>query len=269
MTVRRAVMACLAAITITTTAGEAAADRKQACLRAHESALALRREGKLRGSREEILSCLSEECPSVVRAECSRLLEQLESSIPTVVFEGKDKKGEPTTAIRVFLDGAPLLEQLDGRAQMVDPGLHHVRFESAAGVREVQVVVAEGQKNSLVLADFTEPRPAPPLAALRRSDRAEGSPVQRTAGFIVAGIGLASLTVGGISGILALSASGDATCASPCPAGSAKLANADSAYDRTNTLAWVSNVTLAVGVVGLAVGAYLVLTAHHPSGNAP
>jgi hypothetical protein len=251
-----ALLGALAAVAIAMSAGDARADRKQACVRAHESAQALRREGKLRASREEVLSCLSDDCPSVVRADCSRLLEQLESTIPTVVFEGKDKKGQPTTAVRVSVDGAAPVEQLDGRAQMIDPGVHHFHFESADGVRDVQVGVAEGQKNTLVLADFTAPRPPPPPAV---APHPAGPPRQRTTGFIVGGAGVAALGAGVVFGILALGAKGDATCSSPCPAGSTKLADAESAYSRTNTLAWVSDVTLAVGAVALLVGAYLVL----------
>jgi hypothetical protein len=138
-----------------------------------------------------------------------------------------------------------------------------VRFESEGAVREARVVVAEGQKNSVVLADFTEARPAPaPTAPAAPADtgpaKASG---QEVTGFVVAGIGLASLTVGAFFGILALGAAKDTTCASPCPANSQKLADANSAFDRANTLGWVSNVTLPLGVVGLAVGGYLVFTA--------
>src|SRR5262249_20236455 len=149
----------------------------------------------------------------------------------------------------------------------LDPGEHNVHFEVPSETRDVHIVVPEGQKNRAVLADFEEKKPSSPQTAVS-FDRVETSSSQRTLGFVVAGAGLASLTVAGISALLALNAKGDTACGPPCyavdpnsGAPNARRAKALDAYDRANTLAWVSNVTLGVGVIALAIGAYLIWTA--------
>jgi hypothetical protein len=192
-------------------------------------------------------------------------LEQVETNTPSIVVEGKDKKGAPTTAVRVLVDGSVALERLDGRALPLDPGEHRLRFEAPEGVRDQTIVVVEGQKNRPIVVDFEEPKTSAPREVAPVVDTS-GARSQRTIGFVVGGVGIASLAVGTIVGLLALGAAGDATCSSPCFARDAtgapnpKLVNADDAYDRANRYAWVSNVTLGVGLVALAVGAYLVLT---------
>lgn len=81
----------------------------------------------------------------------------------------------------------------------------------------------------------------------------------RTVGFVVGGIGAASLVAGGIFGLLAIGANKDSKC-DGCVEGSDELTNAKAAYSRANAFAWVTNFALGLGVVGVGVGTVLVLT---------
>jgi hypothetical protein len=228
-------------------------------------------------AREQLLVCIGATCPMVVRAECSRLFEQVETSTPTIVIEGRNVKGQPTTAIRVTVDGVVAQERLDGRALPIDPGEHALRFEAEGASRDVRVVVPEGQKNRVVLADFEErpatgSRPAP--SGNLPPPQENGGISRRTAGLVVAGVGVGLLGAAAITGFLAADAERDSGCPSPCPARDAggathpKLAAAHDAYDRADALAWASNVTLGLGVVALGIGGYLFLTSRPPAPRA-
>jgi hypothetical protein len=94
----------------------------------------------------------------------------------------------------------------------------------------------------------------------------------RTAGLIVGGVGLAALGVGGIFGALTLSEKSAA--ASACPAAShvctdpSKVSDAQGHHSTAETDSWVSTIGLGAGLVGVGVGAYLMLrhgTAESPS----
>jgi hypothetical protein len=256
--------------------GAAAAVTKEVCVQALENAQVLRKKGQLRAAREQLMTCSQDGCPGIVRSACAEWLEQVEAGQPTVVLEAHGAGGTSTTDIRVTMDDAPLVDRLDGRAIAVDPGEHRFRFEATKGARrEVHVVVPEGQKNFAVVAEFEEPRPPPvtgPSAAERdREERAiAAAQARRTAGYIVGGIGVAALAGGTVFGILALSANGDAVCPRPCPvhdvtgANNPKLTSAHQAADRADSLAWVCDIGLGLGIVGIAAGAYLVLTSRGP-----
>lgn len=81
----------------------------------------------------------------------------------------------------------------------------------------------------------------------------------RTIGFVVGGIGAASLVAGGVFGLLAIGANKDSKC-DGCVEGSDELTNAKAAYSRANAFAWVTNFAIGLGVVGVGVGTVLVLT---------
>ena len=251
----------------------AAAISKEACVVSLETAQVLRKKAQLRAAREQFVACSQEGCPAIVRSACADWLEQVEASTPTVVLEAHGDGGASVVDVRVNMDDAPLVDRLDGRSIPIDPGEHRFRFESAKGVhRELRVVVPEGQKNFPVVADFAEPKPVGPSAADRERDERARAAAQsrRTLGYIVGGAGAAALVGGSVFGVLALSANGDAVCSSPCPAHQAngtdnpRLTSARQASDRANALAWVSDIGLGLGIVGIAVGAYLVLTARGP-----
>ncbi|MEJ7732109.1 MAG: hypothetical protein WKG00_23220 [Polyangiaceae bacterium] len=136
---------------------------KQACIDAHGAGQSLQREGKLAAARERFVGCGREECPSPIRRDCAQWLATATESQPSVVVEARDEMGQPTTDVRVFVDGVQMAAALDGRALEVDPGSRAFRYVSGRGtVLEERLVVLEGQKNRKLLAVFPRDAVPPP-----------------------------------------------------------------------------------------------------------
>src|SRR5579864_7175162 len=87
-------------LTVSTISPARAADPTVAeCLSASNTSLKLRSEHKLRQVRDRLLVCVAETCPAEVRQECSRRMDQLTASIPTIVFAVKDGAGRELSAV--------------------------------------------------------------------------------------------------------------------------------------------------------------------------
>jgi hypothetical protein len=171
----------------------------------------------------------------------------------TIKIDGEEKR-EPTWG------GIP-----------VDPGTHTVE-SSAPGKKSSTEKVKVDDEGVVVnvaihpLADIPQEKPPPPARAqttdLEKADEYASNRAQRTTGFVVGGIGLATLATGGVFGVLAIVANSDAKkCPTPCTVGSQDALDSNSATDRAITFANIANVTIPLGVIGSALGAYLVLTA--------
>jgi hypothetical protein len=262
-------------VAMTVSTSEAAAVTKEACIDAHASSQVLQRKGQLRAAREQLEICLQETCPQILRVACGQWLEQVEASTPTVVFEAKDGRGEPTADVRVLMDGAPLADHLDGRSIPLDPGEHTFRFDAPDGAhREMRILVPEGRKNWPIVADFVQSKRAD-VGATSATGAAGADGSRRTLGYVLGGVGLASIATGAAFGIVALGASKQNVCSSPCPAKDANgapnptLVRGNDAYDRAGTFAWLSDIGFGAGILALGVGAYLVLTSAAPNAVAP
>ncbi len=117
-------------------------ETKQRCLLAYEDAQVLTREGSLIEARERLQFCSSSQCPEVMHGDCARWLDEVEVSIPTVVFRLKDASGSATVSI----DGADPVP-LDGQAVSVNPGQHALTFATSDGRSVSRVLVfSEGEK---------------------------------------------------------------------------------------------------------------------------
>lgn len=172
--------------------------------------------------------------------------------------------------LSVSVDGVTLREPAWGLALPVDPGEAHVRA-TAPGRLPFEARVKTAGEGQTARVEVPELAPAPgaasggegpvapaaPPGASPPPDASAGSS-RRTAGFVVGGVGLAGLAVGGVFGALALSKNADADAACPdvsCPDPGAVEASASAL-----TFANVSNVAVGVGVLAIGVGAFLVLT---------
>lgn len=144
------------------------------CIRAHKEAQVLRREGKLRLSREKLGECSSAMCPSVVSDECSRMTTELDRVQPAVVFELRDARGQVLRGVRASIDGADA-QVIDDAPVPLDPGEHVVTFDAppAAPVTR-RLVVTEGETSKRELVTFVSPAvpaasAAPPASLLIRA----------------------------------------------------------------------------------------------------
>jgi hypothetical protein len=191
----------------------------------------------------------------IVRA----MLVRLEPRVPHLTV-----RLAPTAPLstRVARDGIELDTTLLGFPQPVDPGEHVVRARATSyETTELRVTLREAESIAIEVAPgpFVPPRPA----AVRRTRSPSG---RRTAGWILAGAGLASVGVGALAGLHAASIKQDKDTTCPgnvCPnQPPTQQAYQDAlGYDsQLKTLTLVSDVAFGLGIAGVGIGAYLLLT---------
>jgi hypothetical protein len=139
-----------------------AGEAKDACFDSYVQAQRLRKDGKLRAAREQLLVCAASTCPAMVKNDCARWTGEVERGLPTVVFTAKDDRGQDMVDVQVFVDDQRVTDHIDGRAVPADPGPHTVRFEASSKRRvELKVVLAEGDSNRRLEGHMPPPEPAP------------------------------------------------------------------------------------------------------------
>jgi hypothetical protein len=153
-TARTALAFGAVAIPLFLTTSNVFALNKQECIQASEKGQQLRDEGKLADARTQFLVCVQEVCPRPVADACREDLAAVEKRLPTVVLSARTASGTDLVDVSVQVDGAPITQKLDGRAVMINPGAHKVRFEANGQVVEEQVVVIEGEKSRAVRVTF-------------------------------------------------------------------------------------------------------------------
>jgi len=170
----------------------------------------------------------------------------------------------------VLVDGTSIPKRDWPHPIPVDFGSHVVEFRGPVklSTKEAASTPHEGEVVRVqvpVLADVTTTKeqvaPSPPASPTRSEGSVHsGGGGGRALGFVLGGVGLAGLAVGGLFGLRALSAKSDAdnACGGQgriCP-DAAHAANAQSNLDSARTDAWVSTIGIGVGVVALGAGVY-------------
>jgi hypothetical protein len=242
------------------------------CTQLHASAQREAKDGRPKRASELFASCgATEGCPEKIRAECVELYEQVEKTVPTVVFTVTDEQGRDITNVQVYSTDTLVAQALDGRPVSLDPGKHRFRFVLPWGeVLSSDVLIREGEKNRVVGVQVKDraaasPKPAdaepvapvvpapaaPPLTTPRVVERA--LPV----GFWVAsGIGAAALTSWGIFGLLGRSnQSAVDECTPNCG-----LSERDD-YDNMKSNYLIADVSLGVAALSAGVATWLFLSA--------
>lgn len=199
-------------------------------------------------------------------AVAQKRAEELEARLPRLTL--KLKEGTPSGTHVVF-DGTLLPDAMLGTAVPVDPGPHKAVVRAPGrSDRTFDVSLAEAETTTLMVeaapsaGGATTGRQEPPTSSrdLVAAPRSGAS----TLGYVIAGVGVASLGASVVTGLLALSKSHtvDDHC-TPTPTGSGRYCDGEglSAADSGKPLAIVSDVTLAAGVVGVGVGAFLIFSA--------
>ena len=170
----------------------------------------------------------------------------------------------PTLTIHVAVAPAGFELRRDGATasigarEPVDPGPHQI-VATATGMRRVQlyVTLAPGERREVDLPALEPEVTAPPVVAAPAAITARPSGSgRRTAAFVVGGVGVAGLLVGGVTGVLAFTTYGGRDCA-----GSACSAQGLSDVSSARTLALVSDIAFGVGLAGDATGFVLLVTA--------
>jgi hypothetical protein len=156
------------------TVSETRADDKQACIISYEQAQHLRKDGKLRAAREQLLACNREACPAVLRTDCTQWLTENDRSMPTLIVEARGPDDRELSDVRVTVDRELVALSLNGKAMPIDPGAHKIRFEyRKLRPVEQQVVMREGEKDHRILVRFEEPSAAQPATEASPAPAAE------------------------------------------------------------------------------------------------
>jgi hypothetical protein len=231
------------------------ADERERCARASEHAQDLRSQGKLRVAREELLSCVPTSCPPVVRTDCLKWFSEVDAMIPSIIVSARDPAGHDAIQVRVFVDGELFATALDGKAMVLDPGAHTLRFEYADNEPvEETVLIREAQKERTLDVQFKPKTPLEPQTTRavgpgtdRRQPRAGESPLP------VLSLVLAAVGVAGLGAFVTLGIIGQSEY-NHCnqPAAPCTQADIDSLGVKRD-VAWALG---AVGVVSLGVATW-------------
>lgn len=186
-------------------------------------------------------------------------LATLEPQVPflTVRVEGAQPEQQ------VLLDGSPLRPAAWGTPIAIDPGAHRLEasaaghagwngpFQMAAGERKVVVIPQ--------LAVDAKGAPATPAATEAAQEPAGPAGHSNVVGWTVLGTGVVALGVGTYFGISALSIQSDVE--KECPTSQTCSPKGVELTNDAQAAAWASNIGIGVGLVGVLVGGYLLLTA--------
>jgi hypothetical protein len=257
---------------------------KEQCISANESAQDLRRAGHMREARTQLMMCVADTCPGPVREDCATRISEIDAATPSVIFEVRDESDKDLSAVRVTMDGHPLLDKLDGTATRLDTGPHKFEFTADGFRTETRdLVLREGDKNRrerIVLVaptaappsteapaapQETAPAPAPPGAEAHPAGGGDGS-TQRMIGLTLGGVGGVGVVVGAIFGIVAKSTfdhAHNSECGPAANYSDSRTCSPQGASDVQSAYgqATVSTVAFIAGAALLAGGASLYLTA--------
>jgi hypothetical protein len=235
---------------------------KAVCVQAFEQGQRLQKDTKYLAANQEFLKCAKPTCGDILFRECSKMYGDLQDAIPTVVFSARDaQSNSERTAVVITMDGAEILQQIDGRPMTVDPGSHHFTFTIPDRPPvEQDVVVRAGDKFRQIAVVFEaphseQPAPAPVSAPLVPAEESRGRSVP-SATYVLGGFGLAAL---GVFGAFRLMGSSDydtldKRCSPNC---------SQSDVDKVRQKYTISNI--AAGVGGAALAGALVVYLAAPS----
>ena len=245
-----------------------ASPSKQQCVDDNVAAQELRRHGSFAAASEHLQQCAVPSCPSIVREDCTRRLNDLEAAQPSVVFDVKDASGVDIVAVRVYVDSKLFTDRPDGTPLKVDPGSHVFSFEVAGQPPVTEsLLVREGEAarhERVVIGNATPPStssrsaPTPKLPVTSQSGGPAG---QQVVGLSLVGAGAVGVVTGTVFGLMANTAWNDAKrrCggeASRCTNAPDAIPYQRKAYDDAN----VSTAAFIAGSALIIAGAFTYFT---------
>jgi hypothetical protein len=189
-----------------------------------------------------------------VAEEAEARLESVRQRIPRITV----RRGAGADAAIVSLDGVSLGDQVIGTPMPTDPGPHTIEAK-APGFKPFRqsIRLAEQQSEALEITLEAEP-PPPPVTSATGSGRPVGAGRSPLYGYVIGGIGVASLAASGV--FFGLRAGKISDLDKACPKRQCPSQAQQSDIDAGKMYTTVANVTLAVGVAAVAGGLVLVLT---------
>ena len=206
------------------------------------------------------------------RPVVARLASAVEARLPKLVIRLVETVPPGTRVLRDGIElGAASLDlalPIDPGARTIEvvaPGHEPRRYEHQAEEGKTATLVVE--PGPAIEPEAPPPSPPPPSAAPppppkeRPPPGPPEPPAAPVAGYVIGGVGIVGLGVGSVAGLLALGKK--STMDDDCERVAGTLRCGREGLDAAsagNTLATVSNVAFAVGVVGVGVGGYLILS---------
>jgi len=229
------------------------ADPVDACISSAEAGQRLRLEAKLTSAREKLLACSQAECPTVLRADCTKWLSELDRVFPSLVVRAVNGAGADVVDVSVTIDDQRIAPRLDGSEIHVDPGAHVFRFALAGGPTiEQKILVREGEQHRILSVVF----PAPPVEQPSAPLPPPAPPPPRSLALPLAVVGAGAIAFGVASYFWISGVSEHSNLASTCaPSHSCDPSAVDSAHAKLVA----GDVVGGVGVGLLAVGAGIFL----------
>lgn len=201
-----------------------------------------------------------------VAAQVGPRMEALEERIPKLVVE----RGEGAEGAVIELDGVELGAGQIGSAIPVDPGAHIIvgKINGQEATRE-NVTIAERESKTVPLViDLELLKPKQPDKTVvdgPKRDEPKAEPADPTMAYVITGAGGASLAAGVVFMILRAGTISDLD--SMCTDGHCPK-SAESTADSGKLYTGLAEVTIPLGVAGVAVGVYMLLN-QGPGDEAP
>jgi hypothetical protein len=253
-------------------------DTKAECVQANTRGQEQRRDGKLSLARDSFRACAASSCPSLLRDDCTRRLDEVERVQPTIVFDVKDASGRDAMAVKVTVDGKPLADRLTGAPLQVDPGEHVFGFEAAGQPpvtqtflikesekdRQERIVLTAGSASGAPSAASSGASGSNGALASNPPESGGGMGTMKMLGLVSAGIGVAGIAVGSVFGLMTSAEANQQK--SDCSTGVGKCPNyaaALSDHSKATTDGAVSTAAFIAGGALLALGAVLFFTGGH------
>jgi hypothetical protein len=135
---------------------------KAECISSYSQAQDLRKGGQLLDARRQLLVCVRDSCPVLLRQDCASWLSEVEALIPSIVLAVRDDQGHDLVGVSITIDGKPVTS-LDGRPIELEPGEHVLLFSrDRHSPSEQKIVVREGEKARAIVATLPSDAAAPP-----------------------------------------------------------------------------------------------------------
>ena len=168
---------------------------------------------------------------------------------------------ETPSGVRVRVDGVELGEGSFGVPLPMDPGTHDLALVLAEGNEQRSTfTLREGERREMPIRSSAARESADANEPAAEADLAPADSTQRKWAYVTGGVGAAGVAFGAVTGIITLSkkSTANANCSDDYKV--CNRAGID-ANESGRTFGALSTIGLSVGVVGLAAGAYLWLTA--------
>lgn len=226
------------------------------CESAYEGVQLSRQQGRLLAARDQAATCARDACPDVARKDCARWAGELAHEIPSVVVVARDEADHEVPGARLFVDGKARDELGSGRPFELDPGAHTFRITRTDGEGvEQPFTVYQGERGRVlrvvlpapVRRDAAQTPVAPPTRPPPEGEAHGGSLIPA---LVVGGASLVVLAASAYLGLTGRQELSDlhGSCAPSCT---------DAQVDPVRTRLVASDVTLFVGLLGVATATSL------------